>query len=187
VSSFPVHSIETAPSRARARLEAAQAAFGFVPNLLGMLAESPAALEAYQGIAGAFQRATLSPAEQNVVLLAVSVANSCHYCVAAHSVISAGAGVPGEAIEAIRNGQPIQDSRLEAVRRFTTAVVRERGWSKEALDQFLNAGYTRAQALEVLVGVAQKTLSNYANHLAETPLDPAFSAEAWSPAVGRAS
>ncbi len=187
MSDFPVHSIETAPVAARDRLAAAKAAFGFVPNLLGMLAESPTALEAYLGIGAVFQRSSLSPAEQNVVLLAVSVTNGCHYCVAAHTMIAAGAKVPNAVVEAIRNGLPIDNPKLEAVRRFAEAVVRERGWAEAALGQFLAAGYTRANALEVLVGVTQKTLSNYANHLAHTPLDSAFAAKAWSPAGHPAS
>ena len=132
MSDFPVHSIETAPVAARDRLAAAKAAFGFVPNLLGMLAESPTALEAYLGIGAVFQRSSLSPAEQNVVLLAVSVTNGCHYCVAAHTMIAAGAKVPNVVVEAIRHGQPIDDPKLEAIRRFAEAVVRERGWAEAA-------------------------------------------------------
>ncbi|MGH3432460.1 MAG: hypothetical protein ACRDQB_06455 [Thermocrispum sp.] len=41
-------------------------------------------------------------------------------------------------------------------------------------------GFTRRQVLDVLAGVAMKTLSNYANHLAHTPLDDAFAAQAWT-------
>jgi AhpD family alkylhydroperoxidase len=179
VSQFPVHSIESAPAGSKPILTGAKSAFGFVPNLLGMLAESPAALEAYRGVDAAFQKTSLTPIEQQVVLLAVSVRNKCRYCVAAHTVIAGGARVPAEVVEALRNERPIADPKLEALRRFTETVIRTRGWANDDLSGFLGAGYTRAQVLEVLVGVTQKTLSNYANHLAETPLDDAFAKAAW--------
>ena len=178
---FPVHTINSAPARSRPMLTDAGSAFGFVPNLLGMLAEAPAALEAYLGVSAAFQKSSLTPAEQQVVLLAVSVMNECQYCVAAHTTIANGARVPAGVVEALRGGQPIADPKLEALRRFTESVVRERGWANEALAAFYEAGYSRPQVLEVLVGVTQKTLSNYSNHLAETPLDGAFAKSAWTP------
>lgn len=179
---FPVHSIDSAPIPSRAMLTGARSAFGFVPNLLGMLAEAPAALEAYLGVSAAFQKSSLTPTEQQVVLLAASVTNECQYCVAAHSAAATMARVPAGVVDALRSGDPIADPKLEALRRFTEAVVRERGWANEELAAFHAAGYSRAQVLEVLAGVTQKTLSNYANHLAETPLDAAFAKAAWSPA-----
>jgi alkylhydroperoxidase family enzyme len=74
------------------------------------------------------------------------------------------------------------DRRLEALRSFTTAAVNKRGWIKDAdLKAFLQAGYTREQVLEVLVGVAMKTLSNYVNHIAATLLDKQLEPFAWEP------
>lgn len=75
-----------------------------------------------------------------------------------------------------------QDPKLAALAEFTRAVVNERGWIREhpAYRAFLDAGYKPEQALEVILGVAQKTLSNYANHLLQTPLDAAFEGERWS-------
>jgi AhpD family alkylhydroperoxidase len=182
VSQFRIHSIESAPAGSQPVLTGAKSAFGFVPNLLGMLAEAPAAVQSYVAVSAAFQKSSLSPAEQQVVLLAVSVMNECRYCVAAHTMIAAGAKVPADVVQALRSGGPIANPKLEALRRFTEAVVRERGWATDELAGFLAAGYTRAQVLEVLVGITQKTLSNYANHLAETPLDAAFAKSAWVPA-----
>jgi len=179
---FPIHTIDSASVGSQPMLSGAKSAFGFVPNLLGMLAEAPAALESYLAVSSAFQKSSLTPAEQQVVLLAVSVMNECRYCVAAHTMIAVGAKVPGEVVEALRSRGPIADPKLEALRRFTEAVVQERGWAEQELPGFLAAGYTRAQVLEVLVGITQKTLSNYANHLAETPLDAAFATSAWVPA-----
>jgi alkylhydroperoxidase family enzyme len=50
------------------------------------------------------------------------------------------------------------------------------------LQRFLNAGYTRGQVFEVLMAISMKTLSNYANHIAGTPLDAKFEPFAWEPA-----
>lgn len=180
---FPVHTRDTAPERARATLAQVEKAFGFIPNLTGMLAESPAALEGYLAVAAAFGRSGLSKTEQQVVLLATSVENECHYCVAAHSTLAAGDGVPAEVVGAIRGGAPLADPKLEALRRFTQAVVERRGWVEDELPAFLAAGYTRANALDVITGVTQKTLSNYANHIAATPVDPPFQPHLWTPAA----
>ncbi|MGE0552684.1 MAG: carboxymuconolactone decarboxylase family protein [Gemmatimonadales bacterium] len=176
---YPVHTKATAPERARPLLAQLERAYGFVPNLAGMLAEAPAALEGYLGVAGAFAKGSLTPAEQQVVLLATSVENECHYCVAAHSTIALGAGLDRDAVDALRSGTPLADPRLEALRRYTRDVVARRGWTTDSLPGFLAAGFSRAQALEVIVGVAQKTISNYANHLAATPVDEPFRGEVW--------
>jgi len=92
--------------------------------------------------------------------------------------------VPGEVVAAIREDRPIADPALEALRRFTVAVVRSRGYSSAAETRdFLAAGHGPQQVLEVVLGVGMKTLSNYANHIAGTPLDAAFGAGAWSKAA----
>ncbi|MGE0641576.1 MAG: carboxymuconolactone decarboxylase family protein [Thermoanaerobaculia bacterium] len=180
---FIVHSQETAPEASRFALAGAQSKFGFVPNLIGMLADSPAAVGGYLGLGEQFDKSSFTPAERQVVLLAVSFENSCDYCMAAHTVVAGMSKVPAVAIEALRSGEPLPDARLDALARFTRAVVRERGRVSEPdLAAFLAAGFTQAQVLEVVLGVAMKTLSNYANHLAHTPLDPAFAPARWEPA-----
>lgn len=75
-----------------------------------------------------------------------------------------------------------QNTKLAALIALTRAIVQERGWVTEhpALQRFLAAGFSKEQALEVVLGVTQKTLSNYANHLLGTPLNPAFESERWS-------
>lgn len=182
MSLFVVHSQETAPEESRFALAGVKSKFGFVPNLMGMLADSPAALGGYLGIGEQFDKSSFTPAERHVVLLAVSFENACDYCMAAHSVVAGMSRVPAAAIEALRTGGQLPDARLEALTRFTRAVVRQRGRvSESGVEAFLAAGFNRAQVLEVVLGVAMKTLSNYANHLAETPLDQAFSQARWEP------
>jgi len=180
MSLFEVHTIESAPEQSRATLEQAKKSMGMVPNLYGVLSESPAAVEAYSAVNKAFSSASLSPVEQQVVLLTVAVENGCTYCVAAHSMLAHKQGVAGHVVEAIRDETIVDDAKLDALRQFTIDVVKKRGWvDAERIQAFLNAGFEKRQILEVIVGVAQKTLSNYVNHIADTPVDDAFESHKW--------
>ncbi|UCB54594.1 MAG: carboxymuconolactone decarboxylase family protein [Thiotrichales bacterium] len=182
MSDYPVLTLETASDEARPVLETTRAAFGFIPNLLGVMAHSPALAEAYLTVSGLFDKSDLTPTERQVVLLTVSQYHGCHYCVAAHSTLSEMQGIAADVVAAIRNDQLIADAKLQALRVFVRAVVEKRGWL-EPRDQeaFYAAGYEPHHVMDVLVGVAQKTMSNFTNHIAQTPLDDAFSAHAWNP------
>jgi AhpD family alkylhydroperoxidase len=178
---YTVHDVDTAPAAARETLAGAKKAYGFLPNLLAVMAGAPALLKSYHTLVDLFEETSLSPSERQVVLLATSYENNCEYCVAAHTVIAGMQRVPDDVVQAIRAGRPIVDPKLEALRRFTTAVVSARGRPSDAeVAAFLDAGYGRIQVLEVVLGVGLKTLSNYTNHIAETPLDRAFARAAWS-------
>ena len=181
---YPVHTTETAPDTAKPTLAAAEKGFGFVPNLLGVMANAPALVSAYTTLSGIFDSASLNRAERQVVLLTTSYENDCAYCMAAHSAIAGMQSVPQEVIEGLRAGQSLADAKLEALRVFTRAVVVSRGWVSEAEKAaFFAAGYGEQQVLEVVLGVGLKTLSNYTNHIAETPLDAAFAPLTWSKAA----
>lgn len=88
-------------------------------------------------------------------------------------------------IEALRSGAEIPHRKLEALHRFATLVVRNRGWVSEAdVDAFLAAGYTRRNVLDVILGVATKVMSNYTKHVAHIPLDPLMRGNEWTtPAI----
>ena len=181
MSIFNVHSKETAPAKSIELLANAEQAFGFIPNLLGVFAESLAALKGYLTAGQIFDESSFSPTERQVVILSASRFNNCHYCVAAHTTIANLQQVPADVVKAIRNDEPIAENRLEALRLFTTSVVEKRGWVSEVeIDNFLASGFTKAQLLEVIVGVSFKTLSNYVNHIADTPLDEAFVPQVWN-------
>lgn len=183
---FTVHTKESAPSKSVAMLDNTEKAIGFIPNLYGVFAESPAALKAYQAMSKIFDESPFSPTERQLILLTVSSINLCHYCMAAHSAVATLQKVPADVIDLIRKEEPQVDIKLEALRTFVTAVVENRGWtSADEIDAFLDAGYNRAQILEVIVGVGCKTMSNYINHIANTPLDDAFAALSWQPVTQR--
>lgn len=181
---YVVYDVNTAPNAAKEELRNAEKSFGFVPNLLGVMAGAPALLEAYRAMAGFFEKTSLTPTERQIVLLTTSFENTCEYCVAAHSAIAGMQKVSSDVVDAIRNGRPIDDQKLEALRQFTSAVVTSRGWpSDSATKSFFDAGYAKVQVLEVVLGVGFKTLSNYTNHIADTPLDRAFARAAWTKAA----
>ena len=178
---FTLHTNETAPEASREGLAKAKQTFGFVPNLMGILAESPAALNGLQALYGSFGQSSFSPAERELLLLAISTVNGCTYCVPAHTAAAKAAGQSGDVIEAFREGKPIPDARLAALRAFAAAVVEKRGRVSEAeIDAFLEAGFTRVQVLEVMLAAALMTITNYTNHIAGVPLDAAFEPYRWS-------
>jgi len=183
MADFQIHKKDEAPEAARETLSKVEEKFGFVPNVVGVMAGAPPLAQGYVTLAGLFEQTSLSAVERQVVILAISTENGCDYCVAAHSTSAEKAKVPAEVIEAVRAGKPIGDEKLEALRRFVQKTVASKGWpEKSELDAFLSAGYTEQNVLEVILGIGMKTLSNYTNHVAETPLDDAFAAKEWKKA-----
>ncbi len=181
MTTFPVHSSETAPEGSKPVLAAAQKKFGFVPNLFRVMAEAPASAEAYLAVMDIFESSSLSDAEKQTVLLSVSLVNECEYCVAAHTMVAGMKNVPADIIEALRSGTTLRDPKLEVLAVLTRSIVETRGWPTEAAKEaFFAAGYGTSEYLEVIVGVTVKTLSNYVNHAADTPLDTAFEAAKWA-------
>ena len=183
MTKFTAHTAETAPAASRPLLEGLRRSFGFVPNLFGVFAESPAALRGAFAIYEAFSTSSLSATEQQLVMLAVSEANDCEYCVAAHSTLAKRVvKVDAALVDAVRHRAPLADHRLDALVSFTRKVVEQRGVVTDGeLAAFLDAGYTRAQVIEVLLGVGMKTFNNYVDHIAHIPLNDQFKAEAWQP------
>jgi uncharacterized peroxidase-related enzyme len=181
MTDYAIYDETNAPEASRPTLQAVKSKYGFIPNLLGEFAESPAAVEAYAALSGIYGKTQLSAPEQQIVLLTASFENDCTYCMAAHSTVAKGAGLSDEALSAIRDGRALPDVRQNALADFTRAIVRERGFAGQAaVDAFLAAGFTRANIFDVVTGVALKTMSNYTNHIAETPVDDAFAPQAWT-------
>jgi thioredoxin reductase (NADPH) len=181
MSLFVQHTEETAPPGARGSFERAQRAFGMTPNLVSTMAESPAVAKAYLDLHDSFACSSFTPVEQQVVALSASFENGCEYCMAAESAVARMVRAGEAVVEALRNGTPLPDARLNALAAFTKAVVRKRGRVDDAaIITFMNEGFSKGQVLEVLLGVTKKTLSNYVNHIAETPVDPPFAPMTWT-------
>lgn len=180
MSKFNRYDVATAPAAGKPFLQTVRKAFGFIPHLLAGMAESPATLEGYLTLSEIYDKSSLSPAERELVLLVVSVENACGYCVAAHTGAVREQGFSGEALTALRSGAALADPRQNALAHFTRAMVKLRGQVRgEELQAFLAAGFSAQQALEVVLGVSLKTLSNYADHLLQSPIDLAFANDRW--------
>ncbi|HEV3429642.1 MAG TPA: carboxymuconolactone decarboxylase family protein [Paraburkholderia sp.] len=181
MNTFNAYTIDTAPADAKPLLEGTKAAFGFVPNLQSFMADSPELLAGYSALWDLFSKSTLTPHEQQVVYLTSNFENDCHYCMAGHSTLAKMIKMDPAVIDALRAGTELPDAKLEALHRFTTVVVRERGFATDAdIDAFLAAGYTRRNVFEVILGVATKVMSNYTNHIVHTPYDAFMKGNEWT-------
>jgi len=179
------HTIDNAPQAAKQDLQMAQKAFGTVPNLLAGMAASPAAVKAYMALAGNLKaHGSLSPVEQQVVYIAISAKNGCDYCVAAHTAGANMAKMPDDVLGALRQQRPLPDAKLDALANFALAMLEQRGFMSDSdLAAFTKAGFDQQHMLEVITIMAQKTMSNYFNHVAKTPLDEMFQPMAWQAAA----
>ncbi|TDV23317.1 alkylhydroperoxidase family enzyme [Paraburkholderia caballeronis] len=181
MTAFQSYTIDTAPAASKTGLEDTKRAFGFVPNLQSYMAEAPELLAGYSALWDLFSKSTLTAHEQQVVYLTANFENDCHYCMAGHSTLAKMIKMDEGVIAALRAGTPLPDAKLEALHRFTTLVVRERGFVPDAdVDAFLAAGYTRRNVLEVILGVATKVMSNYTNHIVHTPYDAFMQGNEWT-------
>lgn len=181
MTDFTIYTAKTAPAGSAPILEQVQKNWHFVPNLHGILAESPLALETHNYLFDAFAKTSFSAQEQQIILMTVSYENACSYCMAGHSALAKMAHVPDDVRAAIRAGTPVADSRLEALRRFAAEVVASKGFVNDATTQaFLAAGYTKAQILELLIAVSLKVMASYTNHFAHTPYDDFQKPMAWT-------
>jgi len=187
--SLPAHSLSSPSARIRTVLENAEKQVGFIPNMYARMVNSPGLLETYlHGYDQFRKRSGFTPAEQEVVFLTISRENGCHYCVAAHSMLAdKSSAVPAAVTNAIRDDTSIPDPKLRALSEFTRTLMARRGLpNQEDVAPFLAAGYTERQILEVVLAIGVKTLSNWANHLFDTPVDDMFAGRRWSPGPERA-
>lgn len=180
---LPTVNPDQAEPLAMARMDDARNNLGFVPGMYAVMANSPGLLDTYVHGYNRFRELSgFTPAEQEVVLLSISRENGCTYCVAAHSFLAdTVSGVPVAVTDAIRAGLPIPDAKLAALHDFSRVMVVSRGLPAAAdVQRFLDAGFSERHILEIVLAIAVKTLSNYANHLFRTPLDGLFAGRAWN-------
>ena len=173
MSRLAIQTVESAPAESRERLVNAEKSNGFLPNLLGVLANAPTALEAYQVVSAINARNGLTATEREVVQITAATRNGCGFCVAGHTAIARKKlALPEEVIAALRNTQALRDPRLNALALFTVAVLEQKGRVSDGeLGAFLKAGYNQSNVLEVVLGVSLATLCNYTNNLAQTPIN----------------
>lgn len=171
--SFQTFDETSAPAAARAGLAAARAQLGFVPAPIARYAASPTFLRIAQQALHAFEGTSLGGVEREVVAFAVIRRNQCGFCTAFHQSVTLPAlKLDSAMVHAIVSGAALDDARLEALRRFTVGVLDHTGDVDEAdFDRFLDSGFTREQALEVILGIGAYTMTTLANRLTQVEQD----------------
>ena len=170
---FPLLDESSAPKESLPALATTKENFGMIPNVEKVMALSPQLLSGYAHMWDLFETTTLTSIDRQVVYMTANFENECNYCIPWHTILAKKAGLASSEVEALRSGAPLADPKLEALRAFTRTLIANRGKASEAdLRLFFDAGYTDAQALEVILGLSIKLISNYTNSIAGTPLDP---------------
>jgi AhpD family alkylhydroperoxidase len=186
MQNFQVHTIESAPANSKSALEGLKKNFGLVPNLAATMAESPTLVNGFVGALVNFIGGTLTGAERQVVLLASAVYNQCAWAVAFHSTAAAGEGVAASELDAIRAGGLPADRKYAALTAHVRSLYGKRGaLASDELAAFAAAGYTPAQALEVIAGLGASMMANFAGNITNPPLEEPFRAHAWNPRAAR--
>ena len=183
---FPLLDETTAPKGALEALATTKKNFGMIPNVEKVMALAPQLLSGYAHMWGLFETTTFTPIERQVVYMTANFENECNYCVPWHSMLAKNAGMEKSKVDALRSGAPLAAPKLEALRGFTRTLIANRGKASKAdLQVFFDAGYSDVQALEVILGLAIKLISNYTNSIAGTPLDPEVEHLRWGKPVIR--
>ncbi|BFG71224.1 carboxymuconolactone decarboxylase family protein [Sediminibacterium sp. KACHI17] len=147
-----------------------QKGLGFVPNLYAYFAKSETALGDYLTLQN--RKSSLRAKEREVINLVTSQINGCRYCQSAHTVIGKMNGFTDEQILEIRKGTASFDNKLDALAKFTTSVITNRGRATdESKNDFFAAGYTEANLIDVIIVVGDKIISNYIHNLTEFEID----------------
>lgn len=179
-SRFEILDIASAPNESKPILEKSVNDFGYIPNLHGVLAVSPNLLEAYKTLHKLFSNSSFNKEEITVVWQTINVEHECHYCVPAHTAIANAMKVNREITNALRSKMEMPTAQLQVLHETTLSIVRNRGLISDAeIKRFIDAGYTKRQLLEIILGLSQKVISNYVNHIATTPLDKKFKRYYW--------
>ena len=182
MSIFEVQTIDQAPEESKAPLERLQQVFGMVPNVAGIIANSPVLANIFVPLFEGVHNGTFTEAEIQTLLLTNAVTNSCAWAVAFHSYLALKAGLDPADVEAIRERRAPREPRYAALSAYTRNLIEQRGHVGEAaVKAFLAAGVKPDQALEALAVSAASTITNYALNIAEPPLEPMFQKHAWRP------
>ena len=146
-------------------------ALGIVPNLISTMAQSPAVAHAYLSFSGALAKGSLSPRLREQIALVVGQANSCDYCVAAHTLLGGKAGLSADEAIAARKGNS-SDAKTAAALAFAKKLVKERGEVSDAdVASLSELGFTPGEISEIVANTALNIFTNYFNHVAGTVVD----------------
>jgi uncharacterized peroxidase-related enzyme len=148
-----------------------QKALGFVPNLMRVLGNSPAALEGYLTLNATLAGGVLPAKLREQIALAVAEINGCGYCLSAHTLLGGKAGLSQDDILSARRATTVND-KSDAALKLARAVTLQRGHIADTdLHAARSAGLSDAEIVEVVQHVALNILTNYTNNVARTVID----------------
>ena len=180
MSIFEVQTIDRAPEASRAPLEKLREIFGMVPNVAGIIANSPVLAKIFVPLFEGVHGGTFTEAEIQTLLLTNAVTNSCAWAVAFHSYLALKAGLTPADVQAIRERRAPREPRYAALSAYARSLIEKRGHVGEAaVTAFLSVGFKADQALEALAVSAASTITNFTLNIAEPPLEPMFQEHAW--------
>jgi alkylhydroperoxidase family enzyme len=180
MTSFAVHTIESAPERSKPALQQLQSAFGMIPNLVGAMSTSPVLINSLVGLFGNVHGGSFSEAEVQTVLLTDAVTNGSTWPVAFHTALALKEGIDPADVQAIREGRLPRDAKLAALSRLARTMIEKHGrLDDQDVDRFLAAGFRKDHALEVIAIVAASTITNYTASITKPPLEAPFQPHAW--------
>ncbi len=172
---FTLYTMENAKEGVKSLFENSLNAFGMIPNLHAVMAESPQLLDAYQKVHDLFQHTSFNADELTVVWQTINIEHNCHYCVPAHTAVANMMKADSGITKKLKTKEPLEDPKLQTLHETTLALTKNRGMiSKEQIQAFYDVGYGKQQLFEIILGLSQKVMSNYTNHLANTPIDEPF-------------
>jgi uncharacterized peroxidase-related enzyme len=161
----------TATGKTKQIFDGFQKKLGVVPNLVQVLANSPAALSAYVGFGAALSQGTLSGQAKEQIAIAVANANSCEYCLSAHTALGQLAGLAADELVNAKTAEAT-DPKTAAALRFAVKVIQQRGkLPASEVEALRTAGYTDAEVVEIIALVVENIFTNYFNHIAGTDID----------------
>ena len=180
MTTFPIHTLESAPERSKPALQQLQSAFGMIPNIAGAMATSPVLINSLVGLFGNVHGGSFTEAQVQTVLLTDAVVNASTWAVAFHSALALKEGIDPADVRAIREGRLPKDGKLAALSALARTMIEKRGrLNDQDVDRFIAAGFGRDHALEVVAIVAASTITNYTGSITNTPLEAPFQAHAW--------
>ena len=181
MTSFPVHTLESAPERSKPALKQLQSSFGMIPNLIGAMATSPVLIDSLVGLFGKVHGGSFTEAQVQTVLLTDAVTNASAWAVAFHTALALAEGIDPADVEAIRQGRAPKDTKLAALSTLAKTMIEKRGrLNDEDVDRFLAAGFGKDHALEVIGAVAASTITNYTASITKPPVEAQFQAHVWA-------
>jgi uncharacterized peroxidase-related enzyme len=167
---FEVPSREQVSPNNQAIFDHMQSAFGMVPNLYATFALNETALADYLALQN--RKSTLSAKEREVINLVVSQVNDCKYCVPAHTAVAKMHGFTDEQVLEIRRAQVSFDAKFDALAKFVKETTVNRGRpSEHAAEGLFDAGYDKANVVDIMMIIGDKIISNYLHNFTQIPVD----------------